>query len=104
MKKLQRAGAVLVVFTMAVTLLSCSKSPVGTYVSNKDARVSLELKRDGTFAGMVKGRPTPVATGTYKIEGTVITLATEGGGRPETGKIEGDIITDPGGDTWTRQK
>ena len=104
MRKLQRAGAVLVVFTMVVTMLSCSRSPAGVYVSGKDSRVSLELKSDGTFAGMIKGRPTPMATGTYKVDGTVITLTTDGSSKPETGKIEGDIITDPDGGTWTRQK
>lgn len=104
MRKLQSAGAVVVVFTVAITLLSCSKSPVGTYISSKDSRVILELKTDGTFAGMLRGQTTPLATGTYKVEGNVITLTTSGANKPETGKIDGDIITDPVGDTWTRQK
>jgi hypothetical protein len=104
MRTTQRAGAVLVVFTLAVTLLSCSKNPAGIYVSSRNPQVTLELKGDGTFIGMLKGNATPMATGTYKIEGTVITLTEKGEGKSESGKIEGDVITDPNGGTWTRQK
>lgn len=101
MRKMQRAGAVLIVFAMAVTLLSC-KSYKGTYVNTKDSTVSLELKGDGSFAVYEKGK-TAAATGTYKVEGTVITFTLPGMGKSGTGKIEGDTLTDPDGVTWKKQ-
>ncbi|HEY6251833.1 MAG TPA: hypothetical protein VI685_17890 [Candidatus Angelobacter sp.] len=103
MKKMQRAGAVLIVLTLAVTLLSCSKSVAGTYVSNKDAQMSLELKGNGSFAVYQKNKTTALATGTYKVDGTVITLVITGENKPGTGKLEGDLLTDPDGNTWKKQ-
>ena len=37
------------------------------------------------------------------VEGTVITFTLPGMGKSGTGKIEGDILTDPDGVTWKRQ-
>jgi len=103
MRTMQRAGAVLVLLTLAATLLSCSRGPAGTYTNSKDSGVTLELKNDGNFAILEKG--TSAATGTYKVQGTVITFVLAGNSnKTGTGKLEGDVLTDPDGTTWNKQK
>ena len=104
MRTTQRAGAVLMVFTLAVTLLSCSKGVTGTYLNTKDSKTTLELKSNGGFAVYEKSGSPAVATGTYKVQGTVITFSLGGdNNKSGSGKIEGDILTDPDGVTWKKQ-
>lgn len=103
MKKMQRVGAVLIVFTMAVTLLSCSKSVAGTYLSTNDSQTTLELKGDGSFSMHRKGSPNPLFTGSYKVQDKVITFTLSGENTTGNGKIEGDTVTDPDGNTWKKQ-
>ncbi|HEY6351654.1 MAG TPA: hypothetical protein VI636_19815 [Candidatus Angelobacter sp.] len=99
MRKMQRAGAVLVLLTLTATLLSCSRKPTGTYVNTKDSKVTLELKSDGSFTVSQKTMNRSV-NGTYKIEGTVITFTLQG--HDATGKLQDGVLTDPDGDTWKK--
>lgn len=103
MRKLQRAGAVVILLTLSFSLLSCSKGVTGTYVNSKDSKTTIQLKSDGTFALYESGNTTAAATGTYKVEGTVITLTLAGMNKTGTGKIENDVLTDPDGVTWKKQ-
>ena len=103
MKKLQRAGAVLILLTMSFSLLSCSKGVAGTYVNSKESKQTIQLKSDGSFALYETGNTTAAATGTYKVEGTVITFTINGMSKTGTGKIENGVLTDPDGVTWNKQ-
>lgn len=99
MRTMQKAGAVLITFTLAITLLSCRKQQTGTYVNNKNSNITMALKDDGSFTVTEKERNRTVS-GTYKIDGTVITFSLEG--KTATGKIEAGVLTDPDGDTWKK--
>lgn len=103
MRKLQRAGAVLIVLTLSFTLLSCSKGVAGTYVNSKDSKSTIQLKSDGSFALYESGNTTAAASGTYKMQGTVITFTLAGMSKTGTGKIENGVLTDPDGVTWKKQ-
>lgn len=103
MRKLQRAGAVLIVLTLSVTLLSCSKGVAGTYVNSKDSKSTIQLKNDGSFALYESGNATAAASGTYKMQGTVITFTLASMNKTGTGKIENGVLTDPDGVTWKKQ-
>ena len=92
-------AAVLVVITLAITLVSCRKQTT-TYVNNKDPKVTMSLKGDGSFT-VTETQKNRSFSGTYKIDGTVITFSMEG--KTASGKIEGDVLTDPDGDTWKKQ-
>lgn len=103
MKKLQRAGGVLMLLTLSLSLLSCSKGVAGTYVNSKDSKATIQLKNDGSFALYESGNTAAAAGGTYKVEGTVITFTLAGMNKTGTGKIENGVLTDPDGVTWKKQ-
>ena len=86
---------------LMIGLLSCSKGAAGVYVNSKEAK--MELKSDGSFSIYEKGVNKALATGTYTVKGNDITFALTGLGRTGTGKIDGNSITDPDGETWKKQ-
>ena len=88
------AGLVVVL----LLFVGCSKSPVGTYVSQKNPDYYLELRKDGTF--FLKEKMT--VAGKYRVDGQTITLETSIGFASQ-GTIDGDTMTDKDGDKWTRK-
>lgn len=59
------------------------------------------LGRDGT-PQVVEASGT--VNGTYEISDTKITLKPSDGLSSKTGKIQGDVITDPDGERWVKEK
>ena len=77
----------------------CSKSPVGTYINQKNATYYLELRSDRTFflndfAGKFNGK--------YRIEGHTITIEVAGQDVSRV-TLDGSTLTDKDGDKWVRK-
>lgn len=102
MTRTQRAAVLVILLTITVTLVNCSSNPAGVYVSSKDPTITMELKRDGSFSILSKRSTAAVMSGTYKVDGKVVTFAVNGN-TLGTGKIEDSTITDPDGTTWKKQ-
>jgi hypothetical protein len=78
------------------------KSPVGTYISQKNVNYHLELRSDGTFSLNEVGG---TFGGKYRIEGHTITITikTQTGQDLARATIDGDTLTDKEGDKWVRK-
>ena len=66
-----------------------SKALVGRWRS-ADGAVRLEIKTDGTYAGAVAGRKR-AAHGTYRVDGTTMTLRDDTGLRTPVTLYEGEL-------------
>jgi hypothetical protein len=87
---------------VALLGVSCTTSSVaGHYVSERDRSPKdyVELRADGTFTLQEDGS---TLTGTYKLNGTQVTLSAASG-KPLRGKIEAGVLTDATGNRWTKQ-
>jgi putative ligand-binding protein with streptavidin-like fold len=65
------------------------KAPVGRWRS-ADGAVRLEIKTDGTYAGAVAGRKR-AAHGTYRVDGTTMTLRDDTGLRTPVTLYQGEL-------------
>jgi hypothetical protein len=74
---------------------------VGRYVSERDRSPKdyLELQADGSFTLQEDGS---TLTGTYKVNGTRVTLTMASGERLQ-GEIEAGVLTEAAGNRWTKQ-
>ncbi|HXJ65874.1 MAG TPA: hypothetical protein VNN79_19120 [Actinomycetota bacterium] len=100
-RRTSAAGALVLVLAVAV-LSACSSggddsSVAGSYLS--PGKGAIVLAPDGRFAIVEANRT--AATGTYSIDGNKITF-TIGGQKAGTGTIEGDKLTDPDGNVFTK--
>ena len=61
----------LITTIVAILLIGCGASPdhSGTYILS---RFTLQLKTDGSFTGMLKGRNNDKAIGSWKVEGELL--------------------------------
>ena len=74
----------------------------GKYIHEKNSSESLTLDSEKTFTNV---ETTMTVRGTYEVSGTTITLTpTNPAGLPSlSGTINGNTITDPDGERWTKQ-
>jgi hypothetical protein len=79
---------------------SASPTVQGVYAVDGASAEYLVLQEHGRFCFMEQGL---VTVGTYEVHGTSLTLTpdVEGLG-PQTGTIDGDVVTDPDGMEWVR--
>jgi len=72
----------------------------GTYSLDGNGLEFLVLEDDARFCLLAEGM---TLGGTYEVDGTALTLTADGDHLgPQTGTIEGDVITDPDGEEWIR--
>lgn len=87
-----------------ILYLQLNKSAVsGKYMETGSTTAYTQLNSDGTFSVTDQGQ---TISGTYKVDGTSITLTpTRPAGLPtSSGTIQGDTLTDPDGVKWVKQK
>ncbi len=94
------AGAVVLVLAVAV-LAGCSSngnaSVAGSYLNPQKG--AIVLADDGTFSVAQANRT--VVSGTYELHDSAITFFI-GGKKAGTGSIQGDRLTDPDGNVFTK--
>lgn len=89
----------LITILLTLTFISCSKSYVGTFLSEKNSKNYIELKSDGSFYIQEDKQG---FTGKFEVEDKTITFKTDIG-VAFRGKIEKNIIIDPDGETWVKK-
>ena len=89
----------LIALLLTVSLVSCSKSYVGTYISEKNSKNYMELKSDGSLF-VQEGKMG--MSGKYEIEDKTITLKFDIGVSVR-GKIDKNVIVDDDGENWVKK-